>query len=111
MTTKEIVHATITGIVLCLIIIFIAYGIASCSKKEAESPYTTTITVASERDFFVSDGDRKIMANIEINSEYSFVDYQIDYDNDRIIINLKKENTVPVEAEGSNNESNKNVLW
>ena len=99
MTIKEIVHATITGIVLCLIIIFLIYEIVSCSYKEAESPYTTTITVASERDFFVSDGDRKIMANIEINKEYSFRDYQIDYDNDRIIINLKKENIAPVVAE------------
>lgn len=99
MTTKEIVHATITGIILSLIIIFGIFGIVSCSMKEAESSYTTTITVASERDFFVSDGDRKIMANIEINKEYTFKDYQIDYENDRIIINLKKENVTPTVAE------------
>lgn len=101
MTTKETVHSAITGIVLCLIVIviFIAYEIASCSKREAESPYTTTITVASKRDFSVWDSDRKTMANIEINKEYAFKDYQIDYDNDRIIINLKKENTTPTEAE------------
>ncbi len=92
MTTKEIVHAVITGIVLCLIIIFGAYGIASCSKREAESPYTTTITVTSQRDFVVWDSDYKTIANIEISPAYSFMDYQIDYDNDRIIINLKKEN-------------------
>lgn len=90
MTTKEIVHATITGTVLCLIVIFIIYEIVSCSYKEAESPYTTTITVTSKRDFFAIDSDSKIIANIEINKEYSFRDYQIDYDNDRIIINLKK---------------------
>ncbi len=97
--TREMVHATITGIILSLIIIFGIFGIVSCSMKEAESTYTTTITVASERDFFVSDGDRKIMANIEINKEYIFKDYQIDYDNDRIIINLKKENASPTGRE------------
>ena len=94
MTTKEIVHAVITGIVLCLIVIFIAYGIASCSRREAESPYTTTITVTSQRDFFVMDGDTKTMANIEISDEYTFIDYQMDYDNDRLIINLKKNTTL-----------------
>lgn len=91
MTTKEIVHSTITGIILSLIFIFIVYEVVSCSYKEAESPYTTTITVVSQRDFFVNDSDKKTMANIEINSEYSFIDYQIDYDNNKIIINLKKE--------------------
>ena len=102
MTTKEIVHAVITGIVLCLIIIFIAYGIASCAKREIESPYTITITVTSQRVFGVWDGDTKTMANIEIGSEYSFMDYQMDYDNNRIIINLKKAN--PTETERNSEE-------
>ena len=91
MTTKELVNTIITGIIFSIIIVFCFFGIVSCSMREEESSYTTTITVASERDFGVWDSDRKTMANIEINSEYSFKDYQIDYDNDRIIINLKKE--------------------
>ena len=99
MTTKEIVHATITGIVLCLIIISIIYGIVSCSYKEAESSYTTTITVTLERDFDFWETDKKTIANIEINKEYTFKDYQMDYDNDRIIINLKKENVSPTKVE------------
>ena len=99
MTTKEIVHVTVTGIILSLIIIFIVYGIVSCSWKEENSLYTTTITVKSQRDFSVLDSDIKTMANIEIGSEYSFLDYQMDYDNDRIIINLKKVNSTGIESE------------
>ena len=99
MTTKEIVHVTVTGFIISLIIIFIIYGIVSCSQKEAESPYTTTITVTSQRDFNVLDNDIKTIANIEISNEYSFMDYQMDYENDRLIINLKKANPTVAENE------------
>ncbi len=95
MTIKELVRMIISGIIIGLVIIIIAYGIVRSSRKEAASPYTTTITVTTEREFAVWNKDFKTMANIEIDSEYSFVDYQMDYDNDRIIINLKKENASP----------------
>ena len=90
MKTKEIVRATISGTIICLVVIILAYGIVKSSRKEAASPYTTTITVTSEREFAVWNKDFKTMANIEIDNEYSFTDYRIDYDNNRIIINLKK---------------------
>lgn len=92
MTIKELVRTVISGTIICLVIIILAYGIIRSSRKEAASPYTTTITVTSEREFAVWNKDFKTMANIEIDNRYSFTDYQIDYDNDRIIINLKKEN-------------------
>ena len=94
MTIKELVHTVISGTIICLVVMIIGYGIISCSRREAKSPYITTITVTSQREFGVN-RDFKTITNIEIDSEYSFKDYQMDYDNDRIIINLKKENGSP----------------
>ena len=92
MKTQELVNKLLIWSLLLIIIAAMIWGMYSCTKYEMNSPYVTGITVYEQREHSILTSDHQDVANIKVNSDYSFVDYTIDYENEKVIINLQKRN-------------------
>lgn len=92
MELREIVNKLLIWSLLLIVIVAIICGIYSCTKYETNSPYITGITVYEQREHSIMDSDHQDITHIKIDPEYSFIDYTVDYENERVIINLQKNN-------------------
>lgn len=88
-SVRELVNKLLVWFSIIIALGLIILGIRSCSIYYETAPYTTKINIFENQPGVF--GDDKTVAIIQLNQGYRVIDYSINYEDKKMIINLSDE--------------------
>lgn len=89
MTTEKLVKKVITWVSVIMAIGLLIFACRSCVKAYDSKPFIAHITIREEKSLGGM-GTTNDIADIEIDPGYRVRDYIVDYENNKIVINLRE---------------------